>query len=831
MKKFILVLMLVVIFAIAYSYTAAVRFCDEDDILTASWLISNGYVLYKDIFSHHMPLPYYIMSIPNLFLNPLSFDIFRCFFYIFIGSVFIFFNFYDKNGLRNFWLLIYIIILLLSFPLFNGYWVLADTFFALGALAVFISVLNNPECNFSIKEMIVISSGVAFCILSTLISVYPVLFFLVYYFTIRFIKNDCKYSFQLLKEDAKFIGILSCPFLIWIVYTIFTDGFRDFIQNAYLFNTKYYSLFTGMNTPVTLILNHIQNITDLFKNINFTTVIFYLAFLYFMLKLIIKDKKYNLALFSFIFVPLVCVFGVFISNGLLATIDRATRVNDALTISGQVFSASAMSSNRVRVDSDFASKLSSDTSLNFNGTFIDDANLQYYSSKSAAEKIDDAFASKLAANGHSINAPSSKYSHMFNMPSPGTITYFDYMNTDLVFVYYDLQKFNWLFAFASCFFITAALLVAALGVIQRLFELTILFAVSPPFIALMPLDDGKAFKGWAKKFIESTVILYGTVVALNFFFIVAPIFQNIDLFGSPEEFAYYGKATCDLFNSIAQILFIMCASLLIKDFSSLITQLVTGNDKAVGLEGKGGNVKGAIGASMGAAAGAAAAGAAVSAKTHKAWKDYNSVENKQARKEQKDERKREKQNKRDATERRDARYKVLNAQHDAGEITTKDYLRASRRIQDDYRKEMGEKETMRTRARNVGSNIRTKVTGEPEREMGKAGKERLKNIYDKADQIKKDKDDYREQRKNLPLKDRANPIRKAKEIYYGDSKKTLKAYKSSEKTNYKEDINNTVAGLNLQYALGNIDSEEYKKDIKEVTKDRKNELRNKKNNK
>lgn len=310
MKKFILVLMLVVIFAIAYSYTAAVRFCDEDDILTASWLISNGYVLYKDIFSHHMPLPYYIMSIPNLFLNPLSFDIFRCFFYIFIGSVFIFFNFYDKNGLRNFWLLIYIIILLLSFPLFNGYWVLADTFFALGALAVFISVLNNQECNFSIKEMIVISSGVAFCILSTLISVYPVLFFLVYYFTIRFIKNDCKYSFQLLKEDAKFIGILSCPFLIWIVYTIFTDGFRDFIQNAYLFNTKYYSLFTGMNTPVTLILNHIQNITDLFKNINFTTVIFYLAFLYFMLKLIIKDKKYNLALFSFIFLYLLRMRGL-----------------------------------------------------------------------------------------------------------------------------------------------------------------------------------------------------------------------------------------------------------------------------------------------------------------------------------------------------------------------------------------------------------------------------------------------------------------------------------------------------------------------------------------
>ncbi len=35
------------------------RFVDESDNLTVGWLISKGYVLYRDTFSHHMPFPYY----------------------------------------------------------------------------------------------------------------------------------------------------------------------------------------------------------------------------------------------------------------------------------------------------------------------------------------------------------------------------------------------------------------------------------------------------------------------------------------------------------------------------------------------------------------------------------------------------------------------------------------------------------------------------------------------------------------------------------------------------------------------------------------------------
>ncbi len=296
------------------------------------------------------------------------------------------------------------------------------------------------------------------------------------------------------------------------------------------------------------------------------------------------------ALISFAFVPVVCYFGVFVSNGLLRTIDQATRISDSLTISGELFSASAMNSNRARLNSDFAATLASTEGLNF-GIFIDD-NTGSLTAETAADKIDKAFASKLDIDDQelTINDSMAGCGFMFHQNSIGTVTQFDYMNTDLVYVYYDLSKFNWLFAFVSCFFITTTLLVAAMGVVQRLFEITILFAISPPFIALMPLDGGKAFGNWAKKFIQSTICMYGTVVALNFFFIVAPLLQNIDLFYTAEEIKAYGKLTCDLFNSFAHILFIMCGSLIIKDYSKLLDELVTGSDKG-GLQGRGENVR------------------------------------------------------------------------------------------------------------------------------------------------------------------------------------------------------------------------------------------------
>lgn len=333
------------------------------------------------------------------------------------------------------------------------------------------------------------------------------------------------------------------------------------------------------------------------------------------------------ALFSFIFVPIVCYFGVFVSNGLLKTIDQATRISDAVSISGEVFSASAMSANRARLSSDFAATLNATPGLNFD--IFQDDNTGVLTGKTAAEKVDRAFASqqKIDARELTINDSMAGCEFMFHQQSPGTISQFDYRNTNLVFVYYDLTKFNWLFAFVSCFFITTTLLYAAMGVVQRLFEITLLFAISPPFIALMPLDGGSAFKNWAQKFIQSTVIMYGTVVALNFFFIIAPLLQQIDLFYSADEIATYGKLTCDLFNGFAHILFIMCGSLMIKDFTSLLTELTAG--KAASLNERG---EKAYGEAKKNVASMASKASAVHGAASKAYNSHYSPQAVQARK-------------------------------------------------------------------------------------------------------------------------------------------------------------------------------------------------------
>ena len=283
------------------------------------------------------------------------------------------------------------------------------------------------------------------------------------------------------------------------------------------------------------------------------------------------------ALFTFIFVPVICYFGVYISNGLLSTLDKATKVSSSVTISGQVFAAAAADANRVRIDSDFADDLVQNSALNFNGYFVQNAS----TNSAIATNIDEAFASLLDANSYSVD-------------DVGTISKFDYKNTTLVCRYYDLKKFNWVLAFIACFFIGSALFVAALGAVQRILDLTLLFAISPPFVALMPLDDGKAIAYWRKKFIEKTVMLYGTVVAINFFFILVPITQRITFFYTASEIATMGETVAALFNALARILFIICGAYMVKDADKLITEIINQNDKAKGAMEIGGDVRGKL---------------------------------------------------------------------------------------------------------------------------------------------------------------------------------------------------------------------------------------------
>src|SRR5687767_6441243 len=53
-------------------------FVDESDNFLGGYVIARGYVLYRDYFSHHMPLPYYLAAVPS-FLGASSVADYRTF--------------------------------------------------------------------------------------------------------------------------------------------------------------------------------------------------------------------------------------------------------------------------------------------------------------------------------------------------------------------------------------------------------------------------------------------------------------------------------------------------------------------------------------------------------------------------------------------------------------------------------------------------------------------------------------------------------------------------------------------------------------------------------
>ena len=132
-------------------------------------------------------------------------------------------------------------------------------------------------------------------------------------------------------------------------------------------------------------------------------------------------------LLNFVAVPVISLFAIFLSNGLLRAIDGATQINGSQTyISGQLFVASAYNANRARRSQDnekgngyyqaksFGAIITGDYSTgvqdgngyaNF-GIFLDDAGTYGYR---AADKIDNAFATGLNVKVESSIKPNMLY--------------------------------------------------------------------------------------------------------------------------------------------------------------------------------------------------------------------------------------------------------------------------------------------------------------------------------------------------------------------------------------------------------------------------------------
>lgn len=281
-------------------------FVDEADNLVTGWMISQGKILYKDIFSHHFPLPYYTVAFlvsifgKSLFIIRVSILIFQslCFFTSML--------FYRK------WIPIGLTAITWSiFRLFyRGNVFLYSSISGPALFCLFIicfSIINNNHFSKSALLVITVLSGIA--LFSDPLSIYPIL--IVY--LLLFLKD--------FKKGVISISLLGGITSLYVLYLLLSKSFSDFLTNAIYFNSFIYdkytpaspfrfstiieNLITGLNIFNSAWLNFNPFYSLTFTSLGFDswafTGFFYRGIIIIGVILLILNRKYLLAAFTYIY--------------------------------------------------------------------------------------------------------------------------------------------------------------------------------------------------------------------------------------------------------------------------------------------------------------------------------------------------------------------------------------------------------------------------------------------------------------------------------------------------------------------------------------------------
>lgn len=256
----------------------------------------------------------------------------------------------------------------------------------------------------------------------------------------------------------------------------------------------------------------------------------------------------------------------------------------SVPFSGMVFKSSAYLANRVRVDKKYAidgepqpvtyyqALKSSNNYLSNFGIF----NLAD-SAEEAAQMIDDAFAGNVQLRNSDYlitnTVPGADVNSSLIITT-GEITRFSKFNVALVWYYYDLWQFNFLIAFAFLVISLKLFVKIVTGLMKRIIEMVGLFLISPPIIAIMPLDNGRGFGEWRKNFMSKALMAYGAIIGMNLFFLILPYINDIKFFG-PSTFDFMmGNNVADMINLIISTLFVITGLVVVESFIELVSTMI-----------------------------------------------------------------------------------------------------------------------------------------------------------------------------------------------------------------------------------------------------------------
>lgn len=273
-------------------------------------------------------------------------------------------------------------------------------------------------------------------------------------------------------------------------------------------------------------------------------------------------------LLQYLMVPVCVVVGLAVGNAILRIIDEGTRTQTDGSASDMLFIAAAYNANELRRD-----KL--DSSRQALVDWIDDDNIAYINVEVASvlhcstNKKSMMDAAKVATReqldeiaylvdeyfvGSGLDASNGALSKW----APTEVT-----------VYYDMFEISYITIWVGGGFMIYALVTISWGLIGRMFKMVLSYCLTPAFIAMYPIDEGKALKSWIGDFSKNATSAYVAVAILNIFYSILPFVRNIQFFGG---------GLWNPVNLFIQLLITISGYLLVKDMIKTVSGWVGTGD-------------------------------------------------------------------------------------------------------------------------------------------------------------------------------------------------------------------------------------------------------------
>jgi len=141
----------------------------------------------------------------------------------------------------------------------------------------------------------------------------------------------------------------------------------------------------------------------------------------------------------------------------------------------------------------------------------------------------------------------------------------DFTNIATVRRYYDLFRMNFFLGIGSGLVILVLLVIASIMFVQRIFDIILLYIVSPVSTATIPLDDGGRFRIWREMLVSKILGAYGIILSMNIFFLIIPQLNAVRFFDSSFQ------------NGIVRLLFFIGGAFSVTRASMVIAQLTGSN--------------------------------------------------------------------------------------------------------------------------------------------------------------------------------------------------------------------------------------------------------------